>query len=61
MCIILVHVLLSSTVLQFGEFNRVISEHDGSSMVCVIFMDESSVTVEGELTTANSTAIGIAF
>ena len=40
-------------------FNRVINENDGSSMVCVSFMDDSTVMVQGTLTTANSTAIGI--
>ena len=46
---------------QFGDFNQIINENDGTSRVCVIFMDHSTVMVQGILRTANSTAIGIIY
>jgi hypothetical protein len=42
----------------FGDFKHVINENDGTSRVCVTFTDDSTVMVQGTLTTANSTAIG---
>ena len=45
----------------FGTFNQVINENDGAASVCVTFMDDSAVMVDGILTTANSTAIGIKY
>ena len=55
------HVSSSLIGAQFGDFNQIINENDGTSRVCVIFMDDSTVMVQGILRTANSTAIGIMY
>lgn len=46
---------------QFGVFNPLISEGDGSALVCVDFMADDVITVESTLTTTTigSTAQGI--
>ena len=52
---------LSSIGPLFGAFSRVINENDGTASVCVTFMEDRTVMVQGMLTTANSTAIGIEY
>ena len=46
------------TAPQFGVFNRLVNENDGSAMVCVEFIADTAITVESTLTTMSYTAIG---
>ena len=58
-CVYSLPMSLSLIGALFGTFSHVINENDGTSRVCVTFMDDSTVMVLATLTTANSTAIGI--